>query len=161
MREYSINEDVKQKMNRQDILLRRARRLKDNQSWRAYKNQRNLCNNAVRKAKATYHRNMLEENKLSPKKFWNVIKSIFPLRSKSSAFQLKDRVNEFSKYFSNVVTKMKMATYPLINFVWKYHKKEPKRFSPSRMSPLSSSKKNLEILNETKQLVPILYHQIY
>ena len=104
-----LNEDVKQKINRRDILLRRARRLKDDQSWRAYKNQRNLCNNAVRKAKSTYHRNMLEENKLSPKKFWNVIKSIFPLRSKSSAFQLKDRINEFSKYFSNVVTKMKMT----------------------------------------------------
>ena len=73
---------------------------------------------------------MLEENKLSPKKFWNVIKSIFPLRSKSSkssAFQLKDRVNKFSKYFSNVVTKIKMAAYPLINFVWKYHKKDPLR----------------------------------
>ena len=123
-----LSENIKSQMNRRDMLLRRARRLKnDQQSWTDYRLLRNRCTSALRKAKANYHRNLLEENRLSPRKFWKAIKSIFPIRTKSSAFQLKNRVNDFANYFTNIVTKMKLVAYPLINFAWRYHKKEPLR----------------------------------
>ena len=40
-----------------------------------YKKQRNKCNNLVKKAKASYYRNLIEENAMNPKKFWNCVKS--------------------------------------------------------------------------------------
>ena len=68
--------------------------------------------------------------RISPRKFWNAIKSILPTRSKSSSHKssdMKKRVNEFGNYFANIVSKMKLAAFPFINFVWRYHKKEPLR----------------------------------
>ena len=95
-------------MNRRDGLLRRARKLNDDNSWREYKNQRNRCTNLVKKAKRNFHKELLREHKFSPRRFWNAIKSIFPMKSNSSTHKssdMKKRVNEFGNYFANIVSK--------------------------------------------------------
>ena len=84
----------------------------------------------MKKAKRNFHKELLREHKFSPRRFWNAIKSIFPTKSNSSTHKssdMKKRVNEFGNYFANIVSKMKSAAFPFINFVWRYHKKEPLR----------------------------------
>ena len=87
----------------------------------------------MKKAKRNFHKELLREHKFSPRRFWNAIKSIFPTKSNSSTHKssdMKKRVNEFENYFANIVSKMKSASFSFIkfiNFVWRYHKKEPLR----------------------------------
>ena len=125
-----IDDSIKREMNKRDSLLRRARSLNNELSWNDYKKQRNKCTNLVRKAKATYTRNLLNDNRLNPGKFWNIIKSIFPTKSKSLAKNVADtkyRVQNFAKYFSNIVANLKAAAYPLTNFTWRYPEKSSLR----------------------------------
>ena len=71
--------------------------------------------NKVRKAKATYYQRLLNDNHLNSCKFWNSIKSIFPVRSKkSSNFPnvSRERVNCFIDYFSSIVNEMKSVAFP-------------------------------------------------
>ena len=113
-------------MNTRDQLLRRARRRNDETSWREYKQQRNKCTNKVKKAKATYHHRLLNNDSQNSRKFWNTIKSIFPTKPKNTIPNFVDnteRANKFGSYFSNVVQKLKNCAYPLTNFTWKYPRK--------------------------------------
>ena len=68
-------------MNKRDGLLRRARKTDTDENWRAYKALRNTCNNLTQKAKGTYHKNRINENRLNPKSFWNAIKENFPTKA--------------------------------------------------------------------------------
>lgn len=86
-----------------------------------YKPLRNQCNNLLRKAKSTYHKNLLNENSLSPKKFWNVIKNIFPTKVKGTTPKTSNKdviANKFSGWFSTIVTSLKQKAMPLKNLVW-------------------------------------------
>ena len=151
-----LNENVKTEMNRRDCLLRKAKKNNDEHSWREYKNQRNRCTNLIRKTKGDFHKNLLHENNFSPKRFWSVIKMIYPLKSKvfgQRSFDLKERAMNFGNYFSNVVSKLKSAAFPLVNFVWRYHKKDRLRTkSIFSFSPVSSTfvEKELRKLKRNK-----------
>ena len=91
------------------------------------------CNwlNAEIKTKASYHRNLIEENATNPKKFWNCIKAVFPLKScwiqTCTSINLNSTVKTFSDYFSGAVKKLKSLTYPLENFTWRYIRTLPRR----------------------------------
>ena len=85
-----LDDNIKHEMNRRDGLLRRARKLNNENSWREYKNQRNRCTNLVKKAKRNFHKELLREHKFSPRRFWNAIKSIFPTKSNSSTHKSSD-----------------------------------------------------------------------
>ena len=50
-----INDELKTALNRRDVLLRRARKTNEDADWKAYKGQRNICNNLTKKTKGTYH----------------------------------------------------------------------------------------------------------
>lgn len=84
-------------MNSRDSLLRKARKQNNEEIWKAYKTQRNKCTNLIKKAKATYHKDSLNENRFSPRKLWNAIKSIYPIKSKSQNKSSSKRANEFGK----------------------------------------------------------------
>ena len=58
-----LDESIKRDMNLRDQLLRRARKVNNESSWKQYKLQRNKCTKRVRKAKATYHQQSLNENR--------------------------------------------------------------------------------------------------
>ena len=63
-------------MNSRDQLHRKAQKSRKEKDWRIYKKQRNKCKNLIKKAKASYHRNLIERNGKNPKKFWNCIKAV-------------------------------------------------------------------------------------
>ena len=56
----------------------------DLDSIQAFKRARNNCNGKIREAKRKHYRNLMEENKENPRKFWDTIKTIFPTNKKSS-----------------------------------------------------------------------------
>ena len=118
-------------MNSRDQLHRKAQKSRKEKDWRIYKNQRNKCNNLIKKAKASYHRNLIEEDATNPKKFWNCIKGVFPLKSCRiqicTSVNLNSTVKTFSDYFSGAVKKLKSLTYPLENFTWRYIRTLPRR----------------------------------
>ena len=122
-----IDESIKRDMNRRDHLLCRARNNNDEHSWTEYKKLQNKCTNKVRKVKATYYQHSLNDNHLNPCKFWNSIKSIFPVRSKKPlnfANVSRERVSCFVDYSSNIVSEMKSVAFPITNFIWCYNDKK-------------------------------------
>ena len=106
-------------MNSHDKLHWKAQKSRKEKDWTIYKKQCNKCNNLSKKAKASYLQNLIEENAMNPKIFWNCIKAEFP--SKSCCIQicasinLNPTVKTFSDYFSGAVKKMKSLTNPLEN----------------------------------------------
>ena len=117
-----LNAEIKSEMNSRNQLHRKARRSRKERVWKIHKKQRNKCNNLIKKAKASYHRNLFEENARNPKKFWNCIKAVFPSTScriqTCTNLNLNSTVKTFSSYFSEAVKKLKSLTYPLENFTW-------------------------------------------
>ena len=69
-------------MNKHDYLLRKARKSKCKHDLRVYRNKRNQVNKTVRNAKATYHKQLLEENANNRDGFWKALKILFPTQSK-------------------------------------------------------------------------------
>ena len=119
-----MNAEIKSEMNSRDQLHRKAQKSRKEKDWRICKNQRNKCNNLIKKAKASYHRNLIEENVTNPKKFWNCIKAVFPSKScriqTCTSINLNSTVKTFGDYFSGAVKKLKSLIYPLENFTWRY-----------------------------------------
>lgn len=127
-----LNADIKNEMNTRDHLHRKAQNSKKHGDWSLFKKQRNKCNNLIRKAKANYHRNLIDENITNPRKFWACIKAVFPSKSRpvqgaTNKDELNSTVKSFSEYFSNVVKLLKSTSSPLTNFIWRYIDTLPKR----------------------------------
>ena len=59
----------KKSMNDRDSLLRKARKSKHKNDWTAYKRLRNFCINSVKRSKAKFYKNLVDENTLNPRKF--------------------------------------------------------------------------------------------
>ena len=112
-------------MNRRDKIHRRAKKHNKPEDWQLYKELRNHVNNQMKRNKTSYHHNLLQENKLNPTKFWNVIKNLFPVKSSMTTCFLntdsdnQSRANVFCSYFTNIVKTLKEKAIPLINFTWK------------------------------------------
>lgn len=72
------------------------------------------------KTKGDFHKNLLHEKNSSPKRFWSVRKTIYPLKSKvfgHKSFEMNERAMNFENYFSNGVSKLKSAAFRLVDFV--------------------------------------------
>ena len=89
------------------------------------KNLRNECNKIQRKAKASYHKNLINENRFNPKAFWKSVKNIFPTKNnknKTTVNSEKDnhtKAEKFRDFLSTVVSKLKLTTLKLRDCVWK------------------------------------------
>lgn len=108
-----ISNEIRDQMNNRDYLLKRARRTKSPVDWDAYKSVRNACNITIRKSKQTHQRNLLSENRLNPRAFWQIIKNIFPTKSKEIAseslnLQKSDQANRFGTFFANAENSLKI-----------------------------------------------------
>ncbi|MEO0686083.1 MAG: hypothetical protein AAFY76_13850, partial [Cyanobacteria bacterium J06649_11] len=120
-----MNNELKTTLKKRDVLLRRARKTNEDADWKAYKGQRNICNNLTRKTKGAYHKNIIKENRLNPRNFWNSIKEIFPTKSgtKNSSSKTpqtnKRFADSFGNYFSTAVRKLKTQALILKEFIWK------------------------------------------
>ena len=61
--------EVKKLMNERDKALRKSRRTKNDADISQFKLKRNAVNSAVRKAKSTYYKNLLNESSENPNEF--------------------------------------------------------------------------------------------
>ena len=97
-----------------------------------YKRKRKEVNIAIRKAKSTYHKDLLRENSASPNMFWKAIKSIYPTKAANAGLSMhsfdlqgentNDAVkvaNGFCTFFITIVTTLHEKAIPLCNFVWR------------------------------------------
>ena len=76
-----LTAELKTEMNNQDKIERKAQKSRKLVHVKEYKKRRNIviikCNNKIRKAKANYCRERIDQNLSNPRKFWNAIKIIF------------------------------------------------------------------------------------
>ena len=124
--------NLKRAMNERDYLLKKSRKSKGTFDLRMYKLKRNRVNKAVRDAKKSYHKQLLEDNANNPDGFWKALKKLFPTKSKDQAtpsIVIKSSLttnkhviaNSFNEYFSTIVSKLKKATFKLRDCIWIYH----------------------------------------
>ena len=124
-----LKKDIKRYIDNKNRLLRKARKSKKDEDWEEYKHARNKCNSKIKEAKRKYHRQLIESNKANPKKFWDAVKEVFPSKTKLSVGSItksesKNLVNEFSRFFSNIVGELKSKVVSFSNYVWRYHDKK-------------------------------------
>ena len=149
-----LNVELKSKMNEHDRQPRKDRS-EDSQRCKILRNQ---CNSLLRKAKSKYHKNLLDENSLSPK-FWNVIKNIFfPTKVKGTTPKTNNKdliANKFSGWFSTIITSLERKVMLLKNFVWgdatnKKDKRTDKIFTFQYVSVMVFVKNQLKGLKRSK-----------
>ena len=128
-----ITKKIKTSMNERDRFLRKARKSNKSSDWENYRKLRNQCNIMLRKSKATFTRDLINDNTHNPKSFWKIIKDIFPTKSKSQKDFSHDktsnrtRAEDFKFYFSSIVSNLKNASFTLKNCIWKPTPTIPKR----------------------------------
>ena len=95
-------------MNKRDQLLRNARKSDIESIWRTYKKERNKCNNIIKRAKASYHHTILNHTRDNPRKFWNAIRSIFPVKCPNllPSNEIYKQEERFGDYFANSARKL-------------------------------------------------------
>ena len=139
-------------MNERDRLLRKSRRSKNELDISKYKQKRNEVNIALRRAKSSYHKDLIHEHSGNSNKLWKTLKSIYPIKSKGinqprtlelNGIRLNDSyaiANAFASFFKNIIVSLKAKTIPLIDFVWKMPTNISKRTdSIFKFHPVTSS----------------------
>ena len=112
-----LTSEVSKLINTRQYQLRKAKRSGLDEDWSNYRKSRNQVTAAIRSAKASYNRKLIEENLDCPRSFWKTIKKVLPNKSKSNSIsQIKvdnnvytdklDISNLFCKYFSSVKSRV-------------------------------------------------------
>lgn len=124
-----IDRDIHADMDKRDMVLRKARKSNNEKDWKLYRKLRNYCTNRLRTARKKHHQQLLEQNRINPRKFWQTIKNIFPskLKRSTSFDNSKEKAQSFSEYFATAVTKLKATCYRLRDLTWKLPKYFPVR----------------------------------
>ena len=108
-----ITNELLEEIKDKDLALKRAKRTKRDDHWNEARILRNRCLNNIRKAKADFVREKLEENRNDSKKFWNSINSLLPGKNKTSQGIflndenqeeiIRDKIPDYmNDYFSNI-----------------------------------------------------------
>ena len=107
--------NLKHKLNERDRVLHKAQKSGKTDDWNSYKKMRNKCNNLLKKSKATYHKNLLRENRLNPKGFWNSVKQIFPTKSSKDSNNSNDEINNraLAVKFGTTIQQFTISNVPL------------------------------------------------
>ena len=125
-----LNKEIKDRMHTRDYYLKCARRTNAEVDWSMYRRLRNSVTTAIKLSKAKYCRNLLRNNIDTPKGFWKSIKSLFPVKNKSSKPTImdinrertKDKAkiaNGFCSFFSTVGSKLHKQVVSIYNVTWK------------------------------------------
>ena len=112
-----MNSIIRRSIRRRNRLLRKFQKNKLAKDWSLYKTQRNLTVSIIRKEKASYYEKlnaMLSNPKLSAKKWWGVVKSIYgtkvcstipPLKENDIyVYDPKEKAKLFNDYFVSQAT---------------------------------------------------------
>ena len=117
-----LTPEIKRYMNNRDRTLRKFRKSKTDNDWDDYKELRNSCTNQIRKARSTYHQNLLVENRKNPQTFWKIIKKIFPSSkstTKSSGASVSSLTsNKICDFFTTIAGNLKKLSFPLRELIW-------------------------------------------
>ncbi|WP_171480095.1 hypothetical protein, partial [Acinetobacter baumannii] len=93
------------------------------------KTMKNRTNNSINRAKAKYHKELLNENVSKPEKFWKHIKALFPTKSIKQCpetfsidnHQTRDEreiADGFCLFFHTAVKNLKASSIKLKDCVW-------------------------------------------
>ena len=133
-------EVAEMKMLRFSLGLTRANRVRNEEVRRILwnrteqnKQKRNAVNIAIRRAKASYYKDLLHENStVDPSKFWKAVKSIYPGKARGSSnsqvFEIDGKEstdktvisNGFCSFFMNTVASLKQKSILLKNFACQF-----------------------------------------
>ena len=67
-----------------DYHLTKAKKSGNLNDWKLYRNHQNKVNSCIRKSKAAYNKNLIEENIKDPKQFWTLVKTQYPSKDTTS-----------------------------------------------------------------------------
>ena len=111
-----LNRSIKVNMRQRDYFLRKARTTNHFEDWARYRCFRNRVTNDIKKAKAAYHRCLIDESGGDPKTFWKTMKKILPgeKRATSPNISVNGSVtsdkrciaNAFNKFFASAATRL-------------------------------------------------------
>ena len=125
-----LTSQIKTLMNDRDKQLKKYRKTKSDFDKRDFQNKRNQVNILLRKSKANYNKELLNENSNDPAKFWKTLKSIYPVSSNESQrtqpFEVDDEktsdekkiANGFKSFFSSIIRTLKSKAFTMKDFIW-------------------------------------------
>ena len=149
-----MHHDLRKAMTNRNRMLRKIRKTKSADDWNIYKVYEILA--VIKSTKSSFQRDLLEQHSTNPRKFWKVIKEIFPFKNKAvvnvgnmTKDALQNQANVFGMYFSTAVNLLKEKSIRLIDFIWRC----PKRLTlrTSVFFKLQNEKTEF-VLKELKQL---------
>ena len=132
-----LNIEIKSKMNKRDILLRKSRKSKNPSDIAAYKKIKNQVTRLIKRAKKEYFKQELKDSSNDSNRFWSTLKKLYPTKStvSTSTFNIDGTytsdsnciVRAFSSFFGGVVSCLKKGAFGLRNCVWTAPSFEPLR----------------------------------
>ena len=122
IKEIWVTNEILEMINDKDIALRRAKRTRLDNDWRIARRLRNDCVSTIRKAKADFIQNELQENISDSKKFWKKIKNIIPNQAKGG-----DKIKLIDQDTGNIITESETADF-INNFFYKCWAKSFKEY---------------------------------
>ena len=114
---------IKKDIRQRDYFLKKARKSSRDEDWLAYKSMRNRVTNSVKRAKQTYNKKLIDNNKDDTKAFWRTMKKIIPGNKSSGGSKnvnidgvlcsdVSDRkkiANGFNNFFASAAVRLKRA----------------------------------------------------
>lgn len=115
-----ISSKIKQAIRQRDFYLRKARKANRVEEWMSYRAARNRVSKAVKKAKQTYNKKLVENHRGDEKAFWKTMKKILPGKRKSvktatitvEGTACKDNkkiANGFNSFFATAVSRLRQS----------------------------------------------------
>ena len=114
---------------------------------------RNKYNKKIKKAKSKHHKKVLSDNVNKPKKFWSLIKNVFPGKSQSMADVSTVKRPSLNILYYTMASKLKKPSYLLTDFTWRYTAKSPPKTTKTFRFPYISIlfvQKELKMLSHQK-----------
>ena len=124
-------------MSERDRFFRKFRITKRKVDISSYKRKRNEVNIALYKAKLTYFKTLLNENKELPREFWKTLKKIYLVKSGDGSHAKNintdgevtnnpvKKSNGFVSYYTSIITEIKKHLFPLNENPWRKVKSIP------------------------------------
>ncbi|CAB4011690.1 Hypothetical predicted protein [Paramuricea clavata] len=128
-----LTHEIKEKMNEQDHLLKKARKSGKECDWCNYRKARNSVTKCIRQHKANYNRSVFRENVNRPKQFWDQIKKCYPTRNKGETpnklFDVEGKhisdsyriANTFCNFFTGIGTSIQQCYVTLTEKHRQFH----------------------------------------
>ena len=122
-----MTKELRKEHMKRTMLLNKYRKNKSEVNERAYKKQRNLCVNLLKKVKTSYYEKLKPSSICDNKKFWNTVKPLFSEKTmttenitlvENNVMVSKDKevAEVFNSFFSNAVKNLNIDSYEHFSF---------------------------------------------